>query len=101
MKARIKKTGEIVNLSSYASLTLDMCDSWGNPIELKPEEIELIQDKTDDFDWQSFRAEAVKDFTAALLPVIDWEHTYNENIIKQAIDLANELIKQLKEKEEK
>lgn len=42
MKARIKKTGEIVNLASYAMITLDTHDSWGNPIELKPEEVELI-----------------------------------------------------------
>lgn len=44
MKARIKETGEIVNLASYAVITLDKCDSWGNPIELKPEEVELIDE---------------------------------------------------------
>ena len=42
MKARIKATGEIVNLASYATITLDKCDSLGNPIELKPEEVELL-----------------------------------------------------------
>ena len=31
MKAKIKKTGEIVNLASHAMITLDQCDSWGNP----------------------------------------------------------------------
>ena len=31
MKARIKKTGEIVNVSEYAKITLEQCDSWGNP----------------------------------------------------------------------
>lgn len=45
MKARIKKTGEIVNLASYAMITLDTYDSWGNPIELKPEEVELIYEE--------------------------------------------------------
>ena len=40
MKARIKKTGEIVNLASYATIALEQHDSWGNPIEVKPEEIE-------------------------------------------------------------
>ena len=29
MKARIKKTGEIINLASYARITLDTNDSWG------------------------------------------------------------------------
>ena len=44
MKARIKKTGELVNIASYAKITLESCDSWGNPIEVSPEEIELIDD---------------------------------------------------------
>lgn len=52
MKARIKATGEIVNLASYATIALDQCDSWGNPIELKPEEVELLQDITEDEHWQ-------------------------------------------------
>lgn len=46
MKAKIKATGEIVNLASYATITLDQCDSWGNPIEMKPEEVELLDDET-------------------------------------------------------
>jgi hypothetical protein len=46
MKARIKKTGEIVNIAEYAKITLEQCDSWGNPIEVKPEEVELIDDET-------------------------------------------------------
>jgi hypothetical protein len=102
MKARINKTGEIVNLASYATITLDVCDSWGNPIETKPEEIELIQDKTNDFDWQSFRAEAAKDFVSIMC-----NHRYDTKeerypvICKEAIALAYELIKQLKEKAEK
>lgn len=47
MKAKIRKTGEIVNVAEYAKITLDQCDSYGNPIELKPEEIELIQEPTE------------------------------------------------------
>lgn len=98
MKARIKKTGEIVNLASYATITLDMCDSWGNPIELKPEEIELIQDKTDDFDWQSFRSQAAKDILCAMISTV---HELNSNEIDIALDITDYLISKLKEKEEK
>lgn len=106
MKARIKKTGEIVNLASYATLTLDVCDSWGNPIELKPEEIELIQDKIDDFDWQPFRAEAAKDILSnSLIPYALKE--FSEESINidywtdRAIEWADCLISKLKEKEKK
>lgn len=106
MKARIKKTGEIVNLASYATITLDACDSWGNPIEMKPEEIELIQDKTDDFDWQSFRAEAAKDILCA---IINRESSFTRNgkavvshkdFIEMAVEDADALIAKLKEKED-
>lgn len=38
MKARIKKTGEIVNIAEYARIALDQCDSWGCTIEVKPED---------------------------------------------------------------
>lgn len=44
MKVLIKKTGEIVNAASYAKVALDMCDSYGNPIEVLLDEIELLQD---------------------------------------------------------
>lgn len=46
MRVKIKKTGEIINVADYATIVLDKCDSYGNPIELKLEEIELI-DNTD------------------------------------------------------
>ena len=44
MKARIKKTGEIVNIAEYATIELEMCDSYGDPVCLAPEDIELIQE---------------------------------------------------------
>lgn len=107
MKAKIKKTGEIINIASYATITLDVCDSWGNPIEMRPEAIELIQDKTDDFDWQSFRNQAAKDILCAM---INRESSFTRNgntvtkhddFIEMAIIDADVLISKLKEKEEK
>ena len=97
MKARIKKTGEIVNLASYATITLDMCDSWGNPIEMKPEEIELIQDKTDDFDWQSFRNQAAKDILCAMINHFGTKDIDMDDVVKW----TDSLISKLKEKDEK
>lgn len=44
MKVKIKKTGEIINAADYATIVLDKCNSYGNPIELKLEEVELIDD---------------------------------------------------------
>ena len=60
----------------------------------------------DSFDWQSFRAEAAKDILCAVISggissgagsIIPEK----ENLVNVSIEIANELVKQLKEKEEK
>ena len=58
MKARIKKTGEIVNIADYARVALDRCDSWGTPVELGFDEVEIIEEKADDIDWEEVRIKA-------------------------------------------
>ena len=98
MKARIKKTGEIVNLASYATITLERCDSWGNPIELAPEEVELIQELSEDEHWQDVRERAA---IAAMQGVMDFFGSidYNrETIAKLAVEQADALVEQLKSK---
>ena len=115
MKARIKKTGEIVNLASYAKITLDQCDSWGNPIEVKPEEVELIADVTEDEHWQGVRERAAiaamqgtitilssSDRTAFRDIVVEGfrgdKKTYPNVIAEFAIACADSLIAELKKK---
>lgn len=99
MKARIKKTGEIVNLADYAVITLDSHDSWGNPIEMKPEEVELIQEPNEDEHWQDVRERAA---IAALQGLsansgLVYDNTEEKiNIAARAVIYANELVKQLK-----
>ncbi len=101
MKARIKKTGEIVIIADYATIALDLCDSWGNPIELKPEEIELINDDvpTEDFHWQDVRERAA---IAALQgcssnPNLVYGNAEEKiDMVCRAMRYADELVKQLK-----
>ncbi len=97
MKARIKQTGEIVNLAEYAKITLAQCDSWGNPIEVKPEEIELIQDVAEDERWQNVKERAA---IAAMQGVMNFFGSidYNKDTIaKLAVEQADALIAELKE----
>lgn len=99
MKARIKKTGEIVNLASYATITLEQCDSWGNPIELAPEEVELIQEFSEDEHWQDVRERAA---IAAMQGVMDFFGSidYNrETIAKLAVEQADALVEELRKQE--
>lgn len=114
MKARIKATGEIIKVADYATITLDDHDSWGNPIEVKPEEIELIQEVSKDEHWQEVReraAIAAMQGTIAMLNnsnryvfrevVVEGfsgnEKTYPNEIVEFSIACADALVKQLKE----
>lgn len=101
MKARIKKTGEVVNLASYAKITLECCDSWGNPIEVKPEEVELIADITEDEHWQDVRERAAIAAMQGLAANSRLVYDSGEEkifITDRAMRYADELIKKLKRK---
>ena len=98
MKARIKKTGEIIKVADYAKIVLDKCNSYGTPIEMKPEDVELIQEPTEDKHWQDVRERAA---IAAMQGVMNFFGSidYNkETIAKLAVEQADVLIEQLKKK---
>lgn len=98
MKARIKKTGEIVNIAEYATIELEMCDSYGDPVCLNPEDIELIQEPTEDKHWQDVRERTA---IAAMQGVMNFFGSidYNkETIAKLAVEQADALIEELKKK---
>ena len=46
MKARVKATGEIINIADYSTITLDKCDSYGVPIDYTLDEVEIINEPT-------------------------------------------------------
>ena len=61
VKARIKATGEIIDIASYARVTLSKCDSYGDPLELGFDEVEILTEKTDGIDWEQRRYELAKE----------------------------------------
>ena len=98
MKAKIKATGEIINIASYAKITLDKCDSYGTPIEVRLEDIELIDNVEEDSYWQNVRIQAA---IAAMQGVMNFFGSidYNkETIAELAVKQADALIDKLKEK---
>ena len=117
MKARIKKTGEIVNIADYATIALDEYDSWANPIEMKLEDIELIQEQTEDEHWQDVRERAAiaamqgtitilgsSDRTAYTEVVVEGFRgnmkTFPNEIAEFAVCCADALVEELKKKGE-
>lgn len=97
MKARIKHTDKIIDVewTMYGWVW----DSHEGRRVFDPEELIFLDN--DNFDWQSFRVEAAKDILCAIIQ----SGYYGEDRINHqselAVGYANELIKQLKEKEEK
>ena len=98
MKAKIIKTGEIINIAEYAKIELDVCDSYGNPIQLKPDDIELIPDVKEDncpnIDWEQRRFELAK---AAMVAMIGSEKiSRGEVAADRIVGIANNIITELK-----
>lgn len=108
MKARIKKTGEIINIADYARVTLDKCNGYGTPIEMSFEDVEILQDKSDDIiDWEQRRYEIAK---AAMNGILSNEkevqcacyeykqeiNTTPEAVAKYAVACTDALIDELK-----
>lgn len=110
MKARIKSTGEIINIAEYDRVTLDKCDSYGNPIDVPYEDIELLQEKSENTDWEQMRHEMAKDFTATLLGRLNYDPFTNNvcccsdgepvnpysHIASIAVSVADAVIEELK-----
>lgn len=58
MKVKIKSTGEIKKVADYAMVTLDTCDSYGTSEQVSFDDIELIQESSDNTDWEQVRIQA-------------------------------------------
>lgn len=74
MKARIKKTGEIINIAEHAMIELEIYNSSGNPVRVYPDDIELIQESSNNIDWQQRRYEIAK---AAMQGILSNEEQVN------------------------
>ena len=96
MKARIISTGEIINIADYASVTLDKCDDYGNPIEVPFEDIELIKDSSSTIDWQQVRIQAAIAAMQALRSNTGYNQCTPVEIAKFSVTYADALVKELK-----
>ena len=47
MKARVKATGEIFEIASYATIPMECCDSFGEPLRFCFDEVEILSEEND------------------------------------------------------
>lgn len=96
MKARIISTGEIINIASYARVTLDKCDDYGNPIEVPFEDIELIKGSSINIDWQQVRIQASISAMQALRSNTGYNQCTPIEIANFSVTYADALVKEMK-----
>lgn len=98
MKARIKKTGEIINIADYARVTLDKYNGSGIPIEMPFEDVEILQEKSDDIDWEKRRFELAKTFSLEFVKnaLRTGDETLYSDVAQSSVELADALIAELK-----
>lgn len=64
MKARIKATGEVFEIASYATIPMECCDSFGEPLCFCLDDVEILSEGND------LKESNVSDYWTRL------EHTY-------------------------
>lgn len=47
MKARVKSTGEVFEIASYATIPMECCDSFGEPLCFCFDEVEILSEGND------------------------------------------------------
>lgn len=99
MKAKLKKTKEIINIAEYDSVKLDVCDSYGCTVEVPYDDIEQFYDdnglplgmpvifpsvieNNSNIDWEQRRYEIAKEAMTAIMS--------NEDFYGQVLDQSSE-----------
>lgn len=97
MKARIKKTGEVLEVAEYAKVAMDVCDSYGNPLEYGLDEIEIVEDvnRSPDIDWQQVTNQAAIGAMQVMLTKQDVQ-LFVEDIAEFSVKYARALVEELK-----
>ena len=97
MKARIKKTGEILEVAEYAKVAMEVCDSYGTPLEYGLDEIEIVEDvnRSPDIDWQQVTNQAAIGAMQVMLTKQDVQ-LFVEDIAEFSVKYARALVEELK-----
>ena len=107
MKVRIKKTGEILEVAEYAKVAMEVCDSYGNPLEYGLDEIEIIGERRifesySVVDWQQVKIQAAMRAMQALISKESGGYVAGYttlDLAERAVVYANSLVVVLREKD--
>lgn len=122
MKAKLKKTGEIINIAEYDVVKLDKCDSYGNPIEVPYEDVEQFYDDKGvplgmpivfpsvietnfSIDWEQRRYELAKEYSKEFVRLQHYKGVSETGVVSSkvsewSVELADSLIEELKKEKQ-
>lgn len=112
MKVKLKKTKEIINIAEYDKIQLDVCDSYGTPIEVDYNDIEQfyddngfplntpikfnsILDTENNNYWNNIKINASIAIMQGLIANSTYDNTAKQ-YAKLSVDFADALIEELK-----
>lgn len=119
MKAKLKETGEIINIASCDRVKLDKYDSFGNPVEVDYNDVEKFYDDNDypvgmpkfkipsvlevkdSIDWEQRRYELAKEYSKEFVRLQHYKGISETGVVSSkvavwSVDLADALIEELK-----
>ena len=111
MRARVKATGEVFEIASYATIPMECCDSFGEPLRFYFDEVEILSEENDlkeseipDY-WtrleHQYAGMAMQGLMTILPNIGGMEgRTPKDEIIDIATETSHALVEKLKEKEE-
>ena len=107
MKVRIKKTGEILEVAEYAKVAMNVCDSYGNPLEYGLDEIEIIGERRifeshSVVNWQQVKIQTAIGAMQALISKESGGYVAGYttlDLAERAVGYANSLVVVLREKD--
>ena len=112
MKARVKATGEIFEIASYATIPMECCDSFGNPLSFSFDEVEILSEGNDlkeseasDY-WPRLEHQAAIAAMQGLMTILPnigglKGRTPRDEIVDIATSTSHALVEKLKGKEER
>lgn len=106
MKARVKATGEVFEIASYATIPMECCDSFGEPLHFCLDDVEILSERndlkeSDDPDyWARLEHQYAGQFMQAMISSSDYIDVSEEAMADASLRIAHALVQKQKEKEE-
>ena len=110
MKARVKATGEVFEIASYATIPMECCDSFGEPLRFCFDEVEILSEENDlrESDEPDYWTRLEHQYAGMAMQAIvtncgshDYASELDELLVTPCIEIAHALVEKLKEKEER